>query len=148
MSVRPQRRRRLDRIAEVLGARSMRSFACRSWCHLSAGPLLLVAAVSLAACATKTHYAWGHYEAAVLAITSQQGQIDVAEWIQKLSQDVERARQEDRPIPPGMHAQLGMLYAMQGQLDTAAAAFESEKELYPESTTFIDGMLTRMRGKS
>ncbi len=106
---------------------------------------LLVVLAGIAACSTPSLYEWGPYEDAVADITSHAGQVDVDGWIDRLKETVERARQEDRRIPPGLHAQLGMLYSMRGQNDTAAAAFETEMELFPESATFVRGMLARMK---
>lgn len=89
-------------------------------------------------------YAWGNYQDSVWRLTHAEGAADVDADIDSLTQTVERTRQEGRRVPPGMHAHLGLLYSMRGELDTAQAAFESERELYPESATFIDGLIERM----
>lgn len=47
--------------------------------------------------------------------------------------------------PPGFHAHLGMLYAQQGQDDQALQALLTEKTLFPESTTYIDFLLAKIK---
>ena len=103
-------------------------------------------ALALCGCSTPLKYEWGAYQDSVFNLTEREGQIDVDGWIDSLEQTVEKARASDRPIPPGMHAHLGLLYSMRGDLDTALAALESEKELYPESAVFVDGIRQRMQG--
>lgn len=106
--------------------------------------VLAVLALAGASCAGPSIYEWGPYQESVYDLTANAGQVDVGAWIDQLNLTVEKARAEERPIPPGMHAHIGLLYTMQGQLDTAAAAFESEKELYPESAVFVDRLRQRM----
>ena len=108
--------------------------------------VIAAAICALTACQQRGNslYAWGSYEDSVWSLTHAEGATDVDAQIDSLTQTVERARQEGRAIPPGMHAHLGLLYSMRGELDTARAAFESERELYPESTTFINGLIERM----
>ncbi|MEM7200533.1 MAG: DUF4810 domain-containing protein [Planctomycetota bacterium] len=110
--------------------------------------LALAAAVTAAACSsTPQRYEWGSYQESVYLLTAGEGQVDVDAQIQAMNATVEQARQRDRPVPPGMHAHIGLLYSMRGELDLATAAFETERELYPESAGFINGMLTRMRAQ-
>ena len=93
-------------------------------------------------------YVWGGYESSVWRVTCAPDALDVGAEIVEMNELVERAKAEGRPVPPGLHAYVGYLYSLSGDLDTAAAAFESEKELYPESTVFIDGIMARLRAKS
>ena len=113
------------------------------------GFVIAAALFALSSCSQRgrSFYAWGSYEQSVWQLTHADGSQDVSEQIQRLEEHVERTRQENRRIPPGLHAHLGLLYSMRGDLDTAQAAFESERELFPESATFIDGVLKRMGGK-
>lgn len=104
----------------------------------------LVLASLAAACRSPSLYEWGGYEDSVYAVTRSAGEVDVGAEIERLTQVVERSRQRDKPVPPGVHAHLGYLHSLAGDLDTAVAAFESEKEQYPEATVFIDGILQRM----
>jgi hypothetical protein len=112
------------------------------------GFVIAAAICSLTACRQQsTYYSWGSYEQSVRQLTHAEGAVDVNAQIQSLTEQLERTRQEGGRIPPGLHAHLGLLYSMRGDLDTARAAFESERELFPESATFIDGVIERMGGK-
>lgn len=91
-------------------------------------------------------YHWGPYETSVWNVTHADGAADIDAEIAAFGEVIEKARLTDTPVAPGMHAHLGLLYSMKGQLDAARAAFESERELYPESAAFIDGLIERMGG--
>lgn len=96
------------------------------------------------ACQGTSRYAFGDYQESVFAVTMNEGEANIDASIASLNETVERTVMNDRLVPPGMHAHIGFLYALRGDIDFAVAAFESEKELYPESSVFIDGMLRRM----
>lgn len=112
--------------------------------------LRVVAAAALfgcAACQSASRYEWGEFEESVFQLTlgfEGMGQENVQQLILEGEAAIERARAEARLIPPGFHAQLGLLYGLEGRTDESVAAFESEKELYPEATVFVDGLLERM----
>jgi len=115
-------------------------------------PLIRAAALlcaTLTACGgTRSLYAWGDYEESVYAVCAEPGAIDVGREVERLVQLVKASGEAKVDVAPGVHAHLGYLYSLQGDLDTATAAFLSEKELYPESTVFIDGLLARIDARS
>ena len=107
--------------------------------------MIAAALCSLTACRQNSrYYNWGTYEQSVAELTQSDASVDVDAHIVTFSQLIERTRQEGGRIPPGLHAHLGLLYSMRGQLDFAQAAFESEQELYPESAVFLSGVIERM----
>jgi hypothetical protein len=111
---------------------------------------LLIAAllplVGLSACAPqKTLYDWGSYEQLVYEMYAKPGKADPGTQIAKLTEDVARINAEGRHVAPGVHAHLGYLYYTQGQSALAQEEFLIEKQLFPESAVFIDGMLARMQ---
>jgi len=113
---------------------------------------LLVAAllplVGLSACAQqKTLYDWGSYEQLVYEMYAKPGKADPGTQIAKLTEDVARINAEGRHVAPGVHAHLGYLYYTQGQSALAQEEFLIEKQLFPESAVFIDGMLARMQNR-
>ena len=102
-------------------------------------------ALLLAGCqSSRGLYIWGDYQNSVLQVTSTDGQPDLGALVEDAKLTIQRSADRDIRVPPGLHAHLGMLLASQGQLDGAAAAFLTEKEVYPESTVLIDGILSRM----
>lgn len=107
--------------------------------------VIAAALCSLTACRQNSrYYHWGTYEQSVAELTQSQGLVDVDAHIVAFVEQIERTRQEGGRIPPGLHAHLGLLYSLRGELDFAQAAFESEQELYPESVTFLSGVIERM----
>jgi len=48
-------------------------------------------------------------------------------------------------VAPGMHANLGYLYLKAGKPNEAIASFTIEKTVYPESTLFMDKLITRIK---
>ena len=75
------------------------------------------------------------------------GKIDSDTQIAKLSENIEQARAQGKPVPPGVHAHLGYLYFLQGNPSAAQQEFETEKSLFPESAVFVDGLVQRMSRK-
>jgi hypothetical protein len=74
------------------------------------------------------------------------GSADTTTQISKLTTDIQKAEAKNMPIAPGVHAHLGYMYALEGDIGQAKAAFLTEKTLFPESASFIDGMMSRIDG--
>jgi hypothetical protein len=107
--------------------------------------LFLLTVSVLAGCAKKPLiYAWGSYEEQIYVMYSDPGKVPVEEQIENLESDYQLARSVDKPVPPGYHAHLGYLYYQSGKADQALQSFETEKKLFPESTRFMDLLISRM----
>ena len=112
---------------------------------ISLSTVVLLFSISAAGCATTPSlYRWGIYEDLMYQSYKYPGESDPVTQATRLAADVERTAVEGFGVPPGVHAHLGYLYATQGDLDSARTHFNLELELYPESKTFIDGLLERM----
>lgn len=99
-------------------------------------------ALLLGGCQTaRPLYYWGHYEGEAYLGYSKPGKVTPDQQILDLQEDVQKAAAANLPVHPGLHAQLGYLYAQQGKQDQARKEFELEKSLFPESTAFIDRLL-------
>lgn len=122
----------------------MRSSRARA-ARLLAAALLPLLGLSACAQQKKTLYDWGRYEQLLYEMYTKPGKADPATQIAKLTEDVERIKAEGGRVAPGVHAHLGYLYYTQGQPALALEAFTIEKQLFPESAVFINGMLVRMR---
>ena len=110
----------------------------------------LVALVCLgafaAACAgPQPLYSWGRYEH--ILWEGYQAQGDPTTHVTLLEEDVQKATAEDKRVPPGVHAHIGFLRFAGGDLPAAREHFLKERELFPESALFIDGVLERMQGR-
>ena len=109
---------------------------------------LVAIATTFAGCASDGLYSWGSYEESVYRVCEDPEGFDRAANIDRLTTIVERAAAKERRVAPGVHAHLGYLHYMNGDADTAIAAFLAEKDAYPESTVFVDGMVERIQGSS
>jgi len=108
--------------------------------------IVLAVVIFVSGCATRSPqlYQWGSYEGLVYDMYTHPGKAEPGVQIIKLSEDIQRASAEGKRVAPGIHAHLGYMYLIQGNSDSAVAEFTLERELYPESTVFIDGMLNRL----
>jgi hypothetical protein len=116
-------------------------------CALPAAALSLALSIAGACASPSEIYHWGNYEECVLDQCHDPGGARAAELIRNLSADIEKARVEGLVVGPGLHAELGYLYYVTGNYESAALEFAAEKELYPESAVFMGGILERMTGK-
>jgi hypothetical protein len=105
-----------------------------------------LAAVAASGCTQQRYiYRWGIYEDLVYDMYAKPGKADPGTQVARLSEDIERTQAEGKRVPPGVHAHLGYMYYLQGNRDAAYAEFVTERELFPESATFIEGILQRLR---
>ncbi|WP_227317279.1 DUF4810 domain-containing protein [Cedecea davisae] len=101
-------------------------------------------ALLLAGCAAKAPtqiYKWDNYQDTVYKYYSQDA--NPQEQIAALQQLIEKAKASSKPVPPGVHAHLGMLYSNTGKMDLAMTEFNSEKRAFPESATYIDFLTSK-----
>jgi hypothetical protein len=102
----------------------------------------------LAACADPgpkpPAYGWGGYEDHVYNMYAQPGEATPEAQIDQLTSGLEEAESAGQQAGPGVYAHLGYMQYLTGNLNAARDAFERERSLYPESATFIDGMLNRL----
>ncbi|VAW84486.1 hypothetical protein MNBD_GAMMA16-1618 [hydrothermal vent metagenome] len=106
----------------------------------------LLAVFLITGCATNQEmYYWGEYEQLIHNAYIEPGSADPQTQIEKLEADIQKTEALGKKSPPGIYAHLGFLYAVQGKNSQSKAAFMEERSLYPESRTFIDGMLARAK---
>lgn len=99
-------------------------------------------ALWLAGCQTaRPLYYRGHYEGKGYLNYYKPGKVSVDQQILDLEEDIQKAAAANLPVHPGLHAHLWYLYAQRGKQELAHREFEAEKNLFSESTAFIDRML-------
>ena len=104
------------------------------------GAFLCVLFVS--GCATNNNlYAWGSYESQVYARFKENK--NPQEQIQAMEKDLQTLNGL-KPIAPGFHAHLGLLYGEAGRTEDMRAQLLIEKKLFPESSAFMDFLLAKM----
>lgn len=95
----------------------------------------------ISGCATTPQlYHWGSYENQVYAhlSTSSSPEAQIGEM-----EKILHTRSTDKPVPPGFHAHLGLLYGQVGKTDKMREQLVIEKQLFPESTAFMDFLLNK-----
>jgi hypothetical protein len=107
--------------------------------------LVWLLALSMIGCAPPTLYSWGHYEELIYVSYAAPGKASPELQVEKLEEDYQKARAQNKPVPPGFHAHLGYLYFQLGKLDQARQEFETEKAQFPESAVFIDRLLVNLK---
>ncbi len=109
--------------------------------------LMLLSLFILGGCASKeSTFYWGEYEDTLYDMYVKPGSADSTTQISTLVADIEKAEAKNIPIAPGIHAHLGYMYALEGNVAQSKAEFLTEKSLFPESSVFIDGMIGRLEG--
>ena len=88
-------------------------------------------------------YYWGEYEQLIHDMYVDPGSADATMQVEKLTADIQKAESMGKPVPPGIYAHLGLMYASLGQSAQGKAALLEEQKLYPESAVFIQGLLKR-----
>ena len=104
----------------------------------------IAAAVSLmsAACAQPTLYNWGHYEDGIHKLyKSPESERAFHDDLAKM---LATAKKKGKQPPPGVAAEFGFLEYRAGQYDQAIAAFELERQSWPESGTLMTKIIDRV----
>lgn len=108
--------------------------------------LVLAAALPMYGCSTpKTLYAWGDYQDSVYQSLKGDGKTSPEQQIQDLEAGLQKIASKGAAIPPGYYAHLGLLQLQTGHNDRAAAAWQKEKALFPESSQYMDFLLNNMK---
>jgi hypothetical protein len=105
---------------------------------------LLAVPVLVAGCQSPTVYYWGHYEELAYVTYAKPGKLPPEAQVLKMEEDLQKAASANKPVPPGFHAYLGYLDYQMGKTDLARQEFEKEKIQFPESTVFMDRMMTNL----
>lgn len=73
-------------------------------------------------------------------------EVTLEEQIQSMNELLASANEAGKMVAPGIHAHLAMLYFEVGNSSDGIKHFEAEKQLYPESTQYIDFLMTAAMG--
>jgi len=107
---------------------------------------LLAVTLTLGACANKPPalYSWQGYQANLDAYFRANSLSPDAQ-AQLMEQDLQKIRASGLAVPPGYHAHLGLLYGEQGDVDKFAQQVALEKSKFPESETFMDFLMRKLK---
>lgn len=108
--------------------------------------LSVAGSILLAGCAApQPMYQWEGYQAQVYEYfkgESREAQVTA------LEAGLQKIQAKGGAVPPGYHAQLGMLYLNLGKPDQMVSEFQTEKTLFPEATPYMDFLLRNVRSDS
>ncbi|AGH87055.1 hypothetical protein GO283_04108 [Ralstonia solanacearum] len=105
---------------------------------------MAVGSALLAGCAAgpKSLYQWEGYQPQVYEyFKGESKEAQVAE----LERGLEKIKSANGAVPPGYHAQLGLLYSNLGKDDQMVQEFQTEKALFPESGAYIDFLMKNVK---
>ena len=110
--------------------------------------LCISALVWLQACASNdtSLYHWGSYQDKVYeGFQVENGNTSPEKQLQELQQEQQKAASKGKALPPGFQAHMGYLFFQTGQSDRAVMAFENEKKQFPESSTYMDFAIGKLK---
>ncbi|WP_085676479.1 MULTISPECIES: DUF4810 domain-containing protein [unclassified Pseudomonas] len=101
---------------------------------------LVLGGLLLAGCSgPKTLYQWESYQPQVYGYLKGDSK---EEQVIALERDLEKIKAKNGAVPPGYHAQLGLLYSSLGKDDQMIQQFRTEKALFPESAAYMDFLMS------
>jgi len=110
--------------------------------------ILLISSLSLLVtigCATqKPMYYWGDYSQSLYKVHKDPNENNIAEHQEILETIIKQSEERSLRVPPGVYSELGYIYAMKNNTKEAVRLFSLEKQIYPESTIFMDHMIQQL----
>ena len=91
---------------------------------------------------TEPSYYYGSYQTAVYSYFKA-SEVGASQQIEMLEGIIEQARGKGKPVAPGVHAHLGMLYFNTGNASLGQVNFDIEKTLFPESAAYLDFLMKK-----
>ncbi|MEP1551402.1 MAG: DUF4810 domain-containing protein [Paraglaciecola sp.] len=91
---------------------------------------------------TETIYYHGGYPSAVYQYLKNDD-LSLDQQIEALNLIIENAANQSKPVMPGVHSHLGLLYFDTGNNNLGTHHFNTEKSLFPESSTYLDFLLNQ-----
>ncbi|MFA6831600.1 MAG: DUF4810 domain-containing protein [Bacteroidaceae bacterium] len=105
----------------------------------------LLVLITLSSCATQTNlYSWANYSDDVYTYYKKQTPASLENLTKTYQNLLEHQRGTRGVTPPGTYVEYGYLLCLQGQKQEGMEMINKEKELYPESTTFVDRILSSL----
>ena len=106
-------------------------------------PALLVSTL-LSGCATTGLYDWGHYEDDLFDYYHQPSEKE--QVVADLQRLLEKQEANGRKPAPGLFAELGTMYLLEGDSVTAIRFYQKEAEYWPESAPMMATLIENLEG--
>ena len=85
-----------------------------------------------------TGYYWENYSGTLYSYKQNPTPENRARHINELKKIIKKAETKSVRVPPGVHAELGYMLAVDGDKPGGGAELRKEASIYPESKTFIE----------
>jgi len=109
--------------------------------------LIFLVAVVTCSCAAPKMYHWGDYSNSLYNSKKNPSDENLLKHKQVLEEIVEQSNEKSLRVPPGVYAELGYIYFRQNNGKEAERYFELEKQLYPESTVFMQRLIQSIEAR-
>jgi len=101
--------------------------------------LLAMFVIFIAGCATpNTGYYWENYSGTLYNYKKNPDDKTMDKHMVMLQNIINKNESKGARDPPGIHAELGYMFAKKGENALAAEQFQKEMKVYPESKNFIE----------
>lgn len=87
---------------------------------------------------TEAGYYWGNYSNTLYVYTKEPSDESLASHVEELNAIIAESKERELKVPPGIYAELGYIHAASGDDVVAAAHYDAEMKLYPESRIFLE----------
>ena len=101
--------------------------------------LLAMFVIFISGCATpNTGYYWENYSGTLYNYKKNPDDKTMDKHMVMLQNIINKNESKGARVPPGIHAELGYMFAKKGENALAAEQFQKEMKVYPESKNFIE----------
>lgn len=101
--------------------------------------LIAMLVIFIAGCATpNTGYYWENYSGTLYNYKKNPDDKTMDKHMVMLQNIINKNESKGARVPPGIHAELGYMFAKKGENALAAEQFQKEMKVYPESKNFIE----------
>jgi hypothetical protein len=91
---------------------------------------------------------WGDYSNTLYKVKKDPGDASNAAHEEELQSIVEKSKEMNLRVPPGIYAELGLYAIERGDQNAAQNYFRLEQETYPEGTILMQRILNNQLGES
>jgi len=104
--------------------------------------VLALAAILFSSCVTTGLYDWGHYEDDLFDYYHEPS--NKAEVVADLVRHLEKQEAKGRQPAPGLYAEAGTFYLLDGDAETAISFYLKEAEYWPESRPMMTTLIKNL----
>jgi hypothetical protein len=106
--------------------------------------LIILSATTLGGCAS-TNYDWGNYESKLYTYYKSPTSEEQQELVNELAEIFARTEKKGISPPPGLYAEYGTFLFQEGEYQKAIQFYKKEKNVWPESTKFMDSLISTLQ---